>query len=248
MLDESTQQYELAEKLKLKEIKKDFPKPFHKVNCPSCEEEVIAENINLHNCMGKCGSCNVIFSIEDEVESVKRKEEVKQTVLRPEGIDLFYFKDDLEITLKQQVGAFVGLGIFIFFLVAFFAILFYFIDEISLLYPLISFLGLFYFSYKGSKYSNEKTFIDVNNKFLTISSRPRNLKKDRRFAVDEIEQLYLKNNGTGYYIIYMQINSVEGQKHEKLIATKTLSKARYLEQEIERYLNLENKEVPESNV
>jgi hypothetical protein len=46
----------------------------------------------------------------------------------------------------------------------------------------------------------------------------------------------------------MIINGLEGQKHEKLITVNTLSKAKYLEQEIERYLQIEQRVVPEATV
>jgi hypothetical protein len=46
----------------------------------------------------------------------------------------------------------------------------------------------------------------------------------------------------------MIINSLEGQIHEKLITINTLSKAKYIEQEIERYLKIEDRNVPEADV
>ena len=52
----------------------------------------------------------------------------------------------------------------------------------------------------------------------------------------------------GYYTIHMIINGLEGQKHEKLMTVKTLSKAKYLEQEIERYLKISDREVPEAGI
>lgn len=248
-MDQLNPQHDFAEKLDLKEIKKEFPKAYKKISCPSCKEEVGALNIELHNCLAKCENCNVIFSIEDEAASVKTKKEMKQTVLRPEGIDLFYFKDDLEISILQPfMGAFNGLGIMLSLLIAIFALLFYFTDTISIYYVILSLLGFFYFIYRGSQYTKNKTYIDINKRFLSIKHRPKNLNKDKHYPVDEIDQLYLKRSATGYYTIYMQANTIEGQKHEKLISVKTLSKARYLEQEIEKYLNIENKEVQEATV
>ena len=104
-----------------------------------------------------------------------------------------------------------------------------------------------YFIYQVMNSSKNKTYIDINAQSLSIKSRPKNLKKDKTYTVDEIDQLYLKYTADGYYGIYLIINGMEGQKHEKLLSVNTLSKAKYLEQEIERYLNIEDRKVPEAN-
>lgn len=249
-MEQPMKQYKTAEKLELKEIKEDFPVVFNKVYCPSCEAEVTAENINLQHMVAKCGSCNVVFSIEDEVESLKTKKEMKQEVFRPEGIDLFYFKDDLEITIQQHLHGLDLFGVIILPTFSFLSILIYFAKDIPIVIPFLLSLGAIYFIYKAFNYTNNKTYIDINSKFLSIKYRPKNLKKDRTYAVDEIAQLYLKHavDGSGYYTINMIIDGLEGQRHEKLLTANTLSKAKYLEQEIERYLNIENTEVPDANV
>ena len=66
----------------------------------------------------------------------------------------------------------------------------------------------------------------------------------------KIDQLYLKPSQEmpGHYNIHMVINGMEGQKHERLMKVSSLSKAKYLEQEIENYLGIENRAVPESGL
>ena len=116
--------------------------------------------------------------------------------------------------------------------------------------PIVLSMIASYFIYQVLNSSKNKTYIDINAQSLSIKSRPKNLKKDKTYTVDEIDQLYLKYaaDGSGYFSIYMIVNGMEGQKHEKLLTLNTLSKAKYLEQEIERYLNIEDRKVPESNV
>lgn len=239
-----------AEKLELKEIETASTKIFRKVSCPSCQKDVEADHLNLQNSIAKCGTCHVIFSIEKEVESVKTKTEMKQQTIRPEGIDLFYFKDDLEITVQQHVQGLDLYGVIFFPILCFFSLLIYFTKGMPVYFPVAFTLGTLYFIYKALNYTNNKTFIDINDKSLSIKSRPKNLKKDKTYSADEIDQLYLKHSadGAGYYTIHMIVNGLEGQKHEKLITVNTLSKAKYLEQEIERYLNIEDRKVPEANV
>ena len=252
MTDQPMEQYKPAEKLELREIKRKVSRKFLKVLCPACEREVNADNLNLQNSIAKCNNCNVIFSIEDEVEDVKTKKEVKQEILRPEGIELFYFDDDLEITIQQHVQGVDAFGLVFLPIIAVFSIIIFFIGKhpISPYIPILSSLGALFFIYRCLNYSANKTYIDINNKSLSIINRPKNLKKDKHYTVDEIDQLYLKqsSSGTGYYTIYMIINGEEGQTHKRLLTVNTLSKAKYLEQEIERYLHIEDRKVPESDL
>jgi transcription elongation factor Elf1 len=250
MMEEPIEKYKPAEKLDLKEIKDEFPKAFTKVYCPSCSEVVVSDNLNLQNSVAKCSTCNVIFSINEQVKSVNALGEMKQEVLRPEGIDLFYYRDDLDITVQHHIQGLDVWGLSLFPVIALFTIFLFFVGKLSIPYIPIAFsIGAFYFIYRAFNYTKNKTYIDVNNKFLSIKSRPKHFKKDKTYNIDEIDQLYIKYavEGTGYLSIYMIINSLEGQKHKKLMTVNTLSKAKYLEQEIERYLNIENRKVPEAN-
>ena len=86
---------------------------------------------------------------------------------------------------------------------------------------------------------------------MTIKNRPNNFKKDQIFDTTDIDQLYLKRDpSNGYILVKMVINSPAGQKHIKLvgIAPGKLSQAKYLEQEIERYLGIKDRKVVESNI
>ncbi len=249
MKNEPFDEYKPVEKFELKEIQKEPPKVFKKVCCPSCTKEVKADNLNLQSTMGKCGSCNAIFSIEEEVKSIKTVTEVKQETLRPEGIDLFYYKGDLDITIQQHLHGVDAAGLFIFPFFAFLTTFIFFAGkkDISMYFPIVTSLASFYFIYRAINFSKKnKTYIDINSNYLSIKSRPKNFKKDRTFNSADIDQVYLKYvDGTHYYV-YMMINALEGQKHVKLLTVNSLSKAKYLEQEIEKYLNIEDRKVPEA--
>lgn len=251
-MKEPIERYKPAEKLDLKEIKNEFPKVFEQVHCPSCSKTVVADNLNLQNSVAKCSTCNVIFSISEQIKNVSASGEMKQEVFRPEGIELFYYKDDLDITIQQHIQGLDVWGLVLFPVIALFSISIYFLGEqsISPFIPIAFSIAAFYFIHRAYNYTNNKTYIDVNNNYLSIKSRPKHFKKDKTYNADEIDQLYIKYavDGSGYFSIYMIINSIDGQKHKKLITVNTLSKAKYLEQEIEKYLNIENRKVPEANV
>jgi hypothetical protein len=249
-MEEPIEKYKNVEKLELKKHENEFSQRFKKIYCPSCDDEIVSNDINLQNSVAKCSSCNVIFSIEEEMVNVKTLNRIKEQILRPEGIDLFYYGDELDITLDQHIHGFDAWAIAFAPLIAIGAILVFFIGEhvISPYFPISFSLIAIYYIYKAFTYSNNKTYIEINNRFLSIKYRPKNFKKDKMYAADEVDQLYLKpsSDGMGYYTIHVIINGLEGQKHEKLITVKTLSKAKYLEQEIERYLNISDREIPEA--
>jgi len=248
MKEEQFDEYKPVEKFELKDIQEEPSKIFKMICCPSCSKDVKSDNLNLENKLGKCNSCHAIFSIAEEVKAVQVEKNVKQETLRPEGIDLFYYEDDLDITVQQHIQGFDALGLFTF---PFFAVLTIFIylvgsKEIPILFPIISTLGSIYFIYRAFNYSKNKTYIDINSKFLSIKSRPKHFKKDKTFNNADIDQLYLKNVDGMHYYVYMSVNALEGQKHVKLLTVNSLSKAKYLEQEIEKYLNIEDRKVPEA--
>ena len=143
-MKEPIKDYKPAEKLELPKVKKEFPKVFKKIICPSCKESVNADQLNLEKSIAKCGSCHVVFSIEEELSNLNTKNEIKQEVFRPEGIDLFYYKDDMEITLDGHVNQW-DIVWFTLFLPGFiFTLIAYFNNNLSILVPLILFLAVSY--------------------------------------------------------------------------------------------------------
>jgi len=249
-MKEPIKDYKPAEKLELPKIKKEFPKVFKKIICPSCEESVNADQLNLEKSIAKCGSCHVVFSIEEELSNLNTKNEIKQEVFRPEGIDLFYYKDDLEITVEGFVNQWDA-GWFMLFLGAFImSLIAYFEESLSILVPLIPILGTIFFLIRIINYKKNRTFIDVNEQSIRVKHRTNNLKKDQIFPAEDIDQIYLKHSSTqgGYFELQLIVNGPQGQYHQKLLTVNTLTKAKYLEQEIEKYLGIEDRKVIEATV
>ena len=93
--------------------------------------------------------------------------------------------------------------------------------------------------------SKHKIHIGIDNRFLSIERRPKKFIQDKLYAINEIDQIYTKKLD-GLNAVYMIVNGDNGQKHVKLITRlDSLSKARYLEQEIEKHLGIVDREVPE---
>ena len=237
-------EHKLVEKLSLQPLLPGY----QKIECPACVTEVSAANLDLPGKVAKCGGCNAVFSIAQKLEELNTGQEVKQEYLRPEGIDLFHYRGGLDITVQQHLQGIDMAGLFLFPFLAMLFTLVYFIKDAPLVLPVVSILISLYFVYRAAYRKNDKTYLDVSDRMLHIKARPRNFKQDKSYSADEIDQLYIRNaiDGTGYFTLYMIVNGVEGQKHEKLLTVNTLSKAKYLEQEIERYLNITDRPVPEA--
>ena len=245
---------EKLSKLKLKQVDRSFPTTKPKENiillsCPSCNTPPEMEHINIHDKIAKCGNCATVFSFEQEVKQVTQIIEEKvepEIVARPAGVEKNYFHEDLELSFKQPTG---GMWIVMFFCFVFFAglaALFHFEKGISIFWA-AGMVGLaLAFLYKYWNSPNEKIYAVVDEKYLTIEYRPKNLVKDIYIPSSEIEQLYTKTLASNYYSLYALQNSPEGQKHVRLIQyIDTRNKARYLELELEKYLGIEDRRLPE---
>lgn len=244
------EQVKYAERLELRDFQEELTKPYKKIHCPSCEQEILAADINLEKSVAKCSGCNAIFCIKDDLKDIKPGTAIagSQEILRPEGIDLFHYRDTLDVVVQQHIqGVDLG-GIILFPAMAFLLLILYFGKGIPILFPAISIFGSLFFLYRVLNYRKNKTYIEVSPDYLSIRSRPRHFSKDKVFATKQIDQLYLKvgGDGVGHCIVFMIVNSPGGQKHEKLIQLNTLSKGKYLEQQIEKYLGIEQRDVPEA--
>ena len=227
-----------------------------KISCPSCGTPTEPADINIQDKIAKCGNCASVFSFQKEVAQIivasetKEKESgVNREVVRPAGIDIDYYKDEMELTMVQPTG---GGWIAMAFLTAFFSILLYLVHVkkgIPIYWPAGIASFMVFFIYKQWNSVNEKIFITVDETYLQIRYRPKNFIKDKMIPSNELEQIYIKNiPGSNYYSVYAIVNSLEGQKHQKIVTyVDSRSKARYIEQQIEDHLGIEDRRVPEEN-
>lgn len=237
-------------KVKLPELTLDLPKDYIEVCCPSCNSPTAAADMNIHDKVAKCSQCNVLFPIQNEINSLRQHSEssgtpVEKTLVhRPVGIDIFRYKGELDFTFQES-----KLGqnfIFVFLLIfALSASFIYAKRGISIWIP----IG-FWISTVLSALSliiSSKTTLHIDRERLTIKRRPK-WSKDIVYSVQEIDQIYTKQiPDTTSHSLHMIINSVEGQKHVLLAYFDAHSKAKYLEQEIENHLGIPDRPVPEAS-
>ncbi len=234
-------------KLELKNIK-EVSSDFNKISCPSCQQQIPGIDININDKIAKCNSCSVVFSIEPKISNLLTKSTIKQEVIRPEGIDIFYFKNDLDITIQQPQNVLEILLAFFLSIFAALTTLLYFLnpdDKPPFFVPIIFAVAALPFVISLLKRKKHKIHIVVDDQELSIFRRPRKFVKDQHFASREIDQLYVKKVNHLYSIV-MIVNGTEGQKHINLINNlDSISKAQFLEQEIENHLDIEDRKIPE---
>lgn len=234
---------EYKHKLKLKDLSFEPPK-FAKINCPSCNAKTPAENINITDKIAKCMSCDVVFPIQETIEGFLKKKNTKQEVIRPEGVEIFKYEDELDLSINQPLTLVDALPFIFIPLLPIIITLAYYTKEISIYGPLIAWAISMIPIINIINRHRHKIHINVDDQYLDVQWRPNKLIRNKRYAIDEIDQIYTKG-GSGTNIVYMITNGIEGQKHVRLLWVDSLSKARFIEQEIERHLGIKDREIPE---
>ena len=225
-------------------------KPFAEICCPKCNEAVAADDLNINDKIAKCSSCAVVFSFQDTIQHISSvPQKLKQEILRPEGIDLFYYKGELEVSFKQPISSnewvyllttpFIGLTGFINYIE----------NGLPTILLLISLLPMLIGIYYIIQRIRHKVYLTIDGSTLRIKLKPNTLKKNTTYDVNEIDQLYVSKSkkSARFWDIMMLVNRGKGQEHVKLTSVKSASKAKFLEQELERHLKIQDVVVPEED-
>ncbi len=256
MGNDPLKEYKYKEKLELKN-RNSFPQ-VQKVDCPSCSETVPGEHLNIQTNIAKCNSCDIIFSISEQVENISHQNDISQDILRPEGVELTHFQDDLDISVEQAWSTIEVILVSLFPMIliivtsAFVELAppttFFKVGLLSFwLVSIVSYIAYFFIRKK------HKVYVHIDDTDLHIEHRPKKLIKDKKYAIEDIDQVYIKSitssSGTKGVGIFMLVNDVKGQKKVELIkSVNSRTKAKYIEQEIERHLGIKDRRVPDEEV
>ncbi len=231
-------------KLKLKDLSLE-PKPeFKKIKCPSCDSVTPAANLNINDKIAKCSSCDVVFPFEKNISDLINSSRPKQKVAKPEGVDIYENRDEFELSIQPPTTLFDIFPILILFLSTMFLTIAFFTKGIGWIWPATSWILFMFPIYNLFQLKHHRVYFHFDDEFLYIKWQPNKWIKDKKIRKDDIEQIYIKNVG-GQKAIYMISNGPDGQKHSSLITGMVdLTKARFLEQEMEQHLGIEDREVP----
>ena len=244
---------------KYKAMEKNTPKgeESKKISCPNCGHSASASDINIQDKIAKCVSCDEVFSFQNALQSLldnsSLKEKRKPRLGKQMDVDIFEYKGELSISITNFTD---WIAIIIFF-VSIIGIIGTIgsIDDFGmsvLPFGISFFMILAYSIFRFLSWRKNKTYIDVDDQYLYVKNRPRNFKKDKAYTISHIRQFYSKNmpghegHSSGYFHVWMIYDGPEGEQHVKVTPyLRSRSRALYIEQELEKYLDLADEEVPE---
>jgi len=235
---------EFQHKLELKALEKRKNAGFQKISCPNCDQSIPADHINIQDKIAKCGGCHAVFPFQHKLDALLTARKPKQAVARPEGIDVYAYQDELEISLRQGISALDFMPWILWPLLPIIFTALHFGEGFPLSIMVASWMIGIFPIMNLFTFSKHKVFITMDDVFLNIQWRPKKLSKDQRFLIRDIDQVFVKKVH-GMNNVIMVVNQPAGQKQVKLLSDSSLLKARFLEQEIEKYLKIEDREVPE---
>lgn len=224
--------------------------------CPNCATPIRSEDININELVAKCHHCHSVFSFSREL-SVQNRHRIE--VMLPPGFEAFNTLSalDIEITWRQTTK---GIGFFIFFALFWNGILSIFIVTalVTGAYEMILFtslhlligLGLIY--YILSVMLN-KTYIFVSRREISVEHRPIRLPfyPNRSITAMDLDQLFVqkyvsgKTNGRPNHAFSVIARMRTGSDITLVKGLRQPEQATYVEQQIEKFLNIEDRVIEE---
>ena len=219
-----------------------------KIHCSACGKEIPISDVDLAGRVAKCGSCNNVFSFA--IPSVPGVE--REPTSKPKDFSLERSIEGLTIVRKWYSPAIIFLTFFCLFWNGFMAVWFYTAIK-QKIYAMALFgslhgavgLGLLYTVLAG--YFN-KTYIRISRNSLTIVHRPLPWLGQKNLTQHNLQQLYSKEvayNGKHGYSYSYSVQAVikNGETIELISGLPSKDAALFIEQEIEKYLKIEDEPV-----
>jgi hypothetical protein len=223
-----------------------------KIRCPSCNSEIPASNIDLPGKIAKCSQCNNIFGCAEQIPAYSAATEERMPIGRPKGFTLERSTDGIIIARGWFTPAVIFLtffclfwnGILFVWFYAAFASKMYAIALFGSLHAAVG-LGLFYTVL--ACYLN-KTYIRISYNSLQITHKPLPWFGQRDIPRAELKQLYSREStryaDSRYPSSYsVQVITKKGQNIELVSGLSSGEEAIFIEQEIEKYLKIEDEPV-----
>ncbi len=223
-----------------------------KLNCPECKKGIEYRDINIGKAIAKCRHCNTVFNFEKVLVDVDRS---KDRVTLPDSMEAFYMSTgfDLEINWRKTTPNF---RFFLFFAIFWNGIVSIFVISalatgsfdflLPMIFHIVIGIGLLY--YIVAVVLN-KTYIGVSQWDLTVEHKPIPIPFYRTLELDSksIEQIFVeryvasKTNGQPDYAFKVMAKVKKTEKPVRVMkGLKTLEQGRFIEQEIEKFLHIED--------
>lgn len=226
------------------------------VRCPSCQQVVPANNIELSNGLAKCDDCAQIFPIEDLLgelhdEVLGRK---RPTIPQPEN--MLVENQGEELVLNWPWFSLATTLFFTCFTVTWNGFLFFWYATalssnntpvVMIVFPLghvAAGIGLAY--YTLALYLN-RTIVRASGKHIHMAHHPLPWPGQRTLKSKDITQLFCRkkvyHTKNGTQVAYQVYAILKNRKEQKLVEVSDPEQAQYIEQQIEKKLGLVDRQV-----
>lgn len=222
----------------------------HLLTCPNCNFFVAAKDINISKTIAKCENCNHVFSFEDDFDFREGRPEM----LIPEGMEVLNLRSELDIEVKWTKS--IQPMMVVFTLVWNLFLLPFVIGGIMAgQAQILLFAGAHIAVGLGLLYNIfaqlfNRTNITVTDRRIEINTRPFPTpgKSKIELDADDLDQLYVTKyvssttNGVPSYAYALYAIDNDGSKFP-LIKGLNKESQLYIEQEIERYLQIKDRPI-----
>ena len=245
-----------------KQRTKTVAKHYSLLECPSCATLVSEDDINIQKTIAKCSNCGVVFNFEEQVETpvIHRREKQKPEVFLPKGVEILELRESLDIELSWGKKWYENIFM-LFFTFAWNAFIAVFVvmalssGGFGML-PFMSVhilvgIGLIY--YQLTTFFN-RTYVTANRYHINIEHKPIPVPfyGNKLIEVSEIDQLFVhkyvkstSKNGTRSYSHAVKMMLKSGRVEQLIKGIDYYDQARFIEQELERFLGIQDRRVGE---
>ena len=215
------------------------------ITCKNCSKEIPSQDADQEHHLIICPACKAVFKVTDKGNTLVPVNPPPRGL--PIGTSIEVVDNELIITHRKLRLTHIGLSIVVFPLL-FFGLFFSDLATAEFLFNPLTWMvfGLAYYALTG--YVN-RTVVYVNPKLLRVRHGPLLPRRNSQIKVKDIKQLYVKQHvqrtkkgSTTTYQLY--VTNRNGQKTELASGLDSPEQALFLEQEVERYLGIEDKPVP----
>lgn len=224
------------------------------LRCPNCEVRILSSDINIDKLVAKCHACHSVFSFEEKLQIAEHKQ---PEILLPPGIEAYTTPSELNIVInwKNSSGSFLTIFTIIWNV---FLLPFLYIAITSGELKILLFLSIHLLVGIGLLYNMiatfvNKTHINVDRIHLLIEHGPIKMPtyKNQDIPITDLEQVFVKKYSTGRQngrpVFAFSVNVVLTSQRTLTIAKglKHPDLALYIEQQIERFLEIKDRRVEE---
>jgi hypothetical protein len=225
------------------------------LRCRSCGAPLAPENVVERLSMARCGHCEAVFALDRLMSPDASTEVIRRArpqLPLPKGMLIEDFGSSLEITRRWFGPVFLFLAFFCVFWNGFMLVWHgmalstgaWFMSLFGLIHTAVG-LGLLYFTVAGFV---NRTVIRVQHGVLEVHSGPLPWPGNKTFPSHDVEQFYCQEHVTrsknGTNTTY-EIHAIRrGNTRETLLkGLPEADQALYIEQELERFLRLEDRPI-----